>query len=256
VAGISNNSKDAIGKIVEQLFDRMGHSLLGNIPAFRNKKTILFTSNPIMTLAHLFMQGLGAYRTLPKEEEAMKNMLSTAHDYLEALKSRTKARLTESVDSYVQEARARGETPSETEIKNRIIGALGKAKNDMRTIAEAESTKARNLGKAMNIARVGASLGVSDPNVFFVMIKDKSTCDECKRLHLAEDGVTPRVWKMSQLGFSYHKKGEPNPKVCGLHPHCRCTLTLLSPGFGFKNGIVSFIHEGYDEYAAQHGEAA
>jgi hypothetical protein len=249
--GLSNNSKDLINQIVDRLFDRMGHTLLGNIPAYRNKKTVLFTSNPLLTLAHLFLMGLQGARPLPKEEEIMKNMLDTAHSYLESLRSRTKARLTESVDSYMAEARIKNVTPSSDAIRERVTDSLEKAKSDMKRIAEAEATKARNLGKLMNIARVGAALGQPDPNVFFVMIKDTRTCDECKKLHLWEDGITPRVWKMSQLGFSYHHKGEHNPKVCGLHPHCRCTLTLLSPGFGFKNGVVAFISPDHDEYKRQ-----
>lgn len=252
--GISNSSKEAINKVIESLFDRIGQSLLGNIPAFKNKKTILFSSNPTMTLAHLFLQGMGNTRPLPKEEEVMKKLLSTAHDYLESLKGRTKARVTEAVDSYVAETRAKGETPSEFEIKKKILDGLGKAGKELKTIGEAEATKARNMGKLMTIGRVGASLGISDPTVFWIVLKDNSLCVECKRLHLLKDGITPRVWKMSELGYSYHKKGENNPKIMGLHPRCRCTCSLLSPGYGYKNGLVSFISLDHDEFKKQRGE--
>jgi hypothetical protein len=68
------------------------------------------------------------------------------------------------------------------------------------------------------------------------------------------DLVTPRVWKLSEIGFGYHKKGENNPKIAGLHPHCRCGLAFLAPGFGFKGGQVSWIGEGHDEYKAQRGQ--
>lgn len=249
--GISDPVKDVISGIVDLMFDRIAHRLLGTIPAFRNKKTIIFSSSPTLTLAHLFVQSMGNTRPLPKEEEAMKSLLSTAHGFMESLKVKTKTQLVEAVDSYVREARAKGETPSEAQIKGKIAEVLNKAGDHVKLIAEAEATKARNMGKLMTIAKVGASIGQEDPTVFFVVIKDSVTCSECKRLHMLRDGITPRVWKMSELGYSYHKKGESSPKVCGLHPHCRCSLTLLPPGFGFKNGIISYISHNHNEYERQ-----
>jgi hypothetical protein len=249
--GISNSTKEILNKIVEEMFDRVAVNLLGHIPAFANKKTILFTSRPSFTLAHLYLQAMGAERTLPQEEEVLKNLLSTAHSYIESLKSKTKARLTDSVDAYVREARAKNMTPSAAEIRGRINEALTGAGKHLKTISEAETTKARNMGKLMNIAKVGASLGQSDPLVFFVVIKDNVTCVECKRLHLMDDDITPRIWKLSEIGYGYHKKGEDNAKVAGLHPFCRCSMTLLSPGFGFKNGRVTFISEDHDELKKQ-----
>jgi hypothetical protein len=102
----------------------------------------------------------------------------------------------------------------------------------------------------MDISRVAAGIGDNDPTVFFVVVKDDKTCNECTRLHLNPDG-TPRVLKFSELKQGYHKRGEDNPSAFGLHPHCRCTLTYLSKGFGFKAGRVAYIREGHDEYAKQ-----
>lgn len=252
--GISSNAKEALGKIVEEMFDRISLNLLGQIPFFKNKKTIIFGYNPNQTLAYLFIQALGGSKPLPKEEEVMKNLLTTAYDYVESLKNKTKANLTESVDSYIKETRAKGEAPKQEEIRSKINETLLQAGKHFKVISEAESTKTRNMGKLMNIARVGASIGQIDPIVFFVVVKDNVTCEECIRLHMLPDKITPRVWKMSELKYSYHKKGENAPSVSGLHPHCRCTLTILSKGFGFKGGKVFFISEDHDEYGFQRGE--
>lgn len=249
--GISNNTRQILGSIVEEMFNRISINLLGQIPALKDKKSILFSYNPNSTLAHLFIQALGNRRPLPKEEDVLKNLLSTAYDYVESLKNKTRAGLIESVDSYVRESRAKNQPPNETQIRKKISESLLAAGKNLKVIAEAETTKTRNMGKLMNIARVGASLGQPDPNVFFVTIRDRVTCEECLRLHVLSDGITPRVWKMSELKYSYHKKGEDTPSVAGLHPHCRCTLTLLSPGFGFKNGKAAFISENHDEYENQ-----
>jgi len=84
-----------------------------------------------------------------------------------------------------------------------------------------------------------------------VVIKDKDLCPECARLHLLEDGVTPRVWLLSDVGHAYHKRGEPNPKMGGLHPHCRCSMVTLMPGYGFVAGRVGYIAKGHDQLEHQ-----
>jgi hypothetical protein len=78
-------------------------------------------------------------------------------------------------------------------------------------------------------------------------------CNECLRLHMMPDGVTPLTWKLSQLSMNYHKRGENNPSVSGEHPGCRCSIAYLPEGWGFKNGYVSFISLDHDEYKSQRG---
>lgn len=34
------------------------------------------------------------------------------------------------------------------------------------------------------------------------------------------DGITPRLWKLSEVGSGYHRKGDESPKLGGLHPNC------------------------------------
>ena len=126
-----------------------------------------------------------------------------------------------------------------------------KAKGHVKLIAEAEATKARNLGHTMEIASKSKEQGVVDPTVFFIIVRDGKTCTECLRLHMQPDGVTPRVYKMGELSMGYHKRGDDRPSACGEHPFCRCSLGQLSPGWGFKDGFVSFISMDYDEYAVQ-----
>ena len=83
-------------------------------------------------------------------------------------------------------------------------------------------------------------------------VRDQHRCDECTRLHMMPDGVTPKVWKLSDVGSGYHKKGQSQPKVGGLHPHCRCMLTHLLSGYGFDaSGRVTYIAAGHDEYENQ-----
>ena len=76
-------------------------------------------------------------------------------------------------------------------------------------------------------------------------------CSECARLHLMPDGITPRVWKVSEVTFGYHVKGENSPKFGGLHPNERCTPVGLSAGYGFQGGSLRWIAEAYDEWKKQ-----
>ena len=104
----------------------------------------------------------------------------------------------------------------------------------------------------MDISRTASGAGEYDPSVYFVVVKDDRTCKECIRLHLMPDGVTPRIWKFSELKQGYHKRGEDNPSAFGLHPHCRCTLTYLANGYGFDNrGWATYVARGHDQYSIQ-----
>jgi hypothetical protein len=101
-------------------------------------------------------------------------------------------------------------------------------------IVDTEASNARNVSLMDGIVRINAARGIDDPVVYFVVVRDNVTCDECIKLHLLKDKRTPRVWKLSEVGQGYHKRGDDHPKIGGLHPHCRCTMVTLLPGFGFK----------------------
>lgn len=250
--GISSSAKKRIHEFVDDFFDNVSTGLLGQLPQYRDKKNIIITSKPNLTLADLFLKSLGS-KPLPKEREALKNLLSTTEEYISSLRSKTKAQIVESVDSYVKERALKNERASTVEIKNRINEVLNKSKAHLKTIAESETTKASNMGKALQIGKVAASQGVQDPSVFFVVLRDNKTCHHCISAHLMPDLITPRVYKLSEVKFSYLKKEERGNSVSitGQHANCRCRLTFLAPNFGFKAGQVAWIGEGHDEYKTQ-----
>lgn len=249
--GISSAGKEQIAQKVEELFDRIAVQLVGNLPRFQNKKTLIFSSERNVGLAHLFVQGLQNQQPNAIEQDALKGLLNSAADYIESLKNKTKANVTERLDGLVREAKASQRTPTAEEIQAIMDDELNKAKSNLKAIAEAESTKIRNMGTLMDITRVSTSLDDNDPTVFFVVVKDAATCKECLRLHLMPDEVTPRLWKFSELKQGYHKRSENVPSAFGLHPHCRCTLTYLAKGFGFENGRVKYHSENHDAFEAQ-----
>lgn len=249
--GISSGGKEAIGQKVEDLFDRIALEFIGDIPRLRNKKTIVISSKRNFGLADLFVQSMRDQNPNVVERDALKGLLNSAFDYVEALKSRTRVVVTERIDGLIRESKLGNRSVTEYEVQAILDEELERAKSQLRGIAEAESTKLRNMGTLMDITRVASDLDDADPTVFFVVVKDTATCKECMRLHLMPDGNTPRLWKFSELKQGYHKRSENNPSAFGLHPHCRCTLTYLAKGFGFENGRVSYKSENHDEYSKQ-----
>lgn len=249
--GISSSGKERIASVVETMFDSIALQFIGDIPKLKNAKKLVISSQRNLGLSHLFVQAMQNKNPNPIEQDVLKSLLESAFGYIEGLKNRTKSNVSESIDGLIRESKLQGRNPSEQEIQDILDAELNKAKSHMKTIAEAEATKLRNLGTMMDISRVSSNLGDSDPTVFFVIVKDNATCKECLRLHTV-NGTIPRLWKFSELKQGYHKRDEDNASAFGLHPHCRCTLTYLSRGFGFdKIGKLTYIREDYDAHTAQ-----
>jgi hypothetical protein len=248
--GISSSSKEAIGIAIEKMFDKLAYDLLGNVPKLRNKSPF-FGSSPINSLAHIFIQALGGKEPNFVERDVLRSILNSSHGYIEGLKNRTSSNVMESVDALVKEAKIRNSQGVTSELLMNVIGQqMDKARSEIKLIAEAESTKTRNIGHTMEIASNSVNQGIADPTVFFIIVR-ASACEECYRLHMLPDRVTPKCYKMSELSMGWHKRGEDRPSACGEHPNCHCTLNQLSPGWGFKDGWISFVSQDHDEYEAQ-----
>jgi hypothetical protein len=250
--GISGSGKDGIGSIIEEMFDNIAFKLLGNIPRLRNKKFGVISTEQNHGLSHLFVQAMQNKQLNEIEKDALKGLLVTADGYVESLKNKTKSNLTDRLDGLAKEASIRNEAVDQEDVRRAIGEEMRKALANLIAIAESESTKLRNIGTLMSITRMAETVGDNDPTVFFVPVRDGSTCKECIRLHCMPDGVTPKLWKFSDLKQGYHKRGENNPSAFGLHPHCRCTLIYYSKGTGFDaQGRNVFVDLEHDEYKKQ-----
>ena len=250
--GISSSGKENIGNIIEEMFDNIALHFLGNLPRFKNKKIMTFSTSPNVGLSHLFVQAMENRVPNSIEQDMLRGLLDTADGYIQSVKSQSKSNLIDRIDGITKEASIKGQRADPAQIQAAITEEMNKARNRLQTIVESESTKLRNLGTLMSITRMAASVGDNDPTVFFVVVRDNVTCKECLRLHMMPDGTTPRLWKFSELKQGYHKRGENNPSAFGLHPHCRCTLNYLTRGFGFnEKGKLSYQSEGFDLYSQQ-----
>lgn len=251
--GLSSSGKERIKDLIERLFDRVAVKLLGRIPSLRNNKNLFISAEPNMGLAHLFVQSLGNRPPNILEEDVLKGLLASSHGYLEALKHNTQSNVAEQVDGLIRQSIISGTPVDESRIQNILETEMDKAQNALKIVTEAESTKFRNVGSVMDITRVASERGIEDPNVFFIVVRDKATCEYCIKNHLHDNG-TPKVFKLSEIKQSYLSTSEKKAgevSVCGAHPMCRCTLSYLSPGYGFKRGKLEYITQGHDEYTFQ-----
>lgn len=219
---VPDAAKQKFEEIIDQAFEKTAGEMLGYIPG-NQKKTIIFSSKrPSYTLADLFVKGMQNKAPNDVERDALKGLIRIAYSYISGLKERTKANILNEIDAIIRKGDGKGGPASAKSVELAIKVEMNKAKTHMKTIAEAESTKARNVGAAMDITRVGASMGLKDPNCFFVVKRDEFTCKHCIANHLRLDG-TPKVFKLSEVSTSYltsedRKSGKVS--CAGQHPHC------------------------------------
>lgn len=248
MAKVKRLPKKAVVKIeraVDDLFDKVKLRLLG--PKMVDKKLYISYSRE-KSLPGLYEQAHVEERGIP-DHEHLDQLVRTASNYLDAVRHRAKARTVVAVQQWLN---SNANTDAETVLGGELADLYGQLKADVRRIVDTEAQNVRNAGVIDGISRVNISAGVDDPIVFFVVVRDQHLCDECRKLHLLDDGKTPRLWRLSELGHGYHKRGDANPKVGGLHPHCRCSMTTLMPGFGFDAaGMVIWKNEKHDEFARQ-----
>lgn len=249
--GLTEKGVRSIENLVKQQFNQFSLKFIGLIPQQAKEKSIVFSTSRNSVLS-LFLQSLRSREPNKLEERALKTILSVANNYLNSLRDRTTAKVVQEVDSYMKNQSSKKEPVSLKKVKKLMDTEMNKAGKHLRMIANAESQKAINTGTALQISKIAEEKGEEDPTVFFIVTIDDVTGPEEFVLHLLPDRKTPRVWKLSEIGSEYHKKGDPNPKLPGLHPNCRCKLTYLAKGFGFdETGRVKYVGKDHDEFKTQ-----
>jgi len=249
---ISSYSKEQIKKKVDDLFDKTAFRLLGPIPKLRNKIIPFLGLAAGTTLVSLFLESLDNRYPTSLEQEVLKGILDGAFSYINVLKEKTSNDIVQQLEGMAREARFTGSRISEDQIIKIIKKGLDKAKTGLEAITAAESTKARNIGSIMDITKRAAIIGDKDPTVMFIGPNDGKTCEECKRMFFLKDGVTPRLWKVSELNGGYYKRGDSVASVLGCHPFCRHLPINVPHGYGFdKEGKITFVGLEHQELEKQ-----
>lgn len=247
---LTKKAINAIHAAIDGLFQRAKQRFLG--PG--KDKTIrvgVKLHNDTLSLPGLFDNATRSEGFTPSEK-LRDSLKSVAEQYLDAHRELAKAKIVHTVQATLHDAEAKGESANFHQVLGDELGeVMGKVTSDVRRIVDTESTRARNMGTLDGISKIAAATSQQDPTVFWVTVRDKSRCEDCTSLFLLPDQTTPRVWKLSEVGSGYWKRGDDHPCTV-LHPNCRCSMTILMPGFGFNsNGFVTFKSKDHDEYKQQ-----
>jgi len=127
-----------------------------------------------------------------------------------------------------------------------------------RTVVNTELNRASNWGAMDAILHNNADQSPDEIIVFKQGNKPgHGACKYCAKFWYLEDGITPRVYKMSELianGSNIGRKAKDwLPTIDSTHPNESHILSELKQGFGFQNGKLEWISEGHDEFKKQRG---
>jgi hypothetical protein len=238
----------AIESAVGELFSNLKARFIGK-HLFDKKINLDFSKED--TLSGLF-SFVSREESKKPDEDLETKILRSAENFLDAEEEHVKAKVVANVDSFLDNAARNGtNTDWQTVLGGQLSDVWRTATDNVKRIIQTESNNASNVAVLSSAMDVAAAMGIPDPCVFWICVHDNKRCLECTRLHLMPDQVTPRVWRLSEVGGGYHKKGDPDPKISGLHPNERCVLVPILPGFGFKDGRISYIEKDHDELKAQ-----
>lgn len=121
-----------------------------------------------------------------------------------------------------------------SELKTALFHAVDDKYRDWQRIATTEMTSAIQNGiyQAIRDEHGPEQLVYKRPNT--------TACKHCKRIYLEDDGVTPIIFKLTDLEDSNVGKraSDWGPTVGPVHPWCQCQLHMLPEGFEFEKKRV------------------
>jgi hypothetical protein len=249
----------AINTAINALFTRMKARLFGKK---YEPKAIRFgvtgfdkpvQYRPDLSMPNLFEEAARAEGFKPNK--SLQNSVTEGiEQYLDAHQELAKAKVRAAVQTALSEAEAAQEEVNLPKVlKQELNAVMKKVSSDVSNVVDSELGRAKNLSTLDAITKANVVIGIEDPIVVFIGPNDQHTCKDCKRLFFMPDGVTPRVWKMSELSHGYGKHNCAAPTTGVLHNHCRHSPSTMMPGFGFdQNGKIHYIDPGFDVYKHQH----
>lgn len=201
----------------------------------------------------------------PREEYAIHHIKQSAGNYIKKLRDNTLAEIEGDIRAYNVEERHRilndiiqptvTEAISNTnitvrEIASRLRERTGDLHRNWKRVAVTELSNALNLGAADAIVARNHGQPLTNVFVYKLVHNDAATCPHCKRFYLDKDGITPTVYRLSELlanGSNYGKKtSEWKPVVGATHPNERCELVEIPKGWGFEEGSNRLTFMGKD----------
>ena len=113
----------------------------------------------------------------------------------------------------------------------------GDWERDWHRVAMTEMWDAKVMGEANAIIDNESPLSKKGKDTMVFKRPAPNACAQCVKHYLEPDGVTPKLFKLSDLmanGTNYGKKtADWKPTVGVLHPNCMCPLSVMPDGYHF-----------------------
>jgi hypothetical protein len=157
------------------------------------------------------------YESAIKEEagvpdiEVLENLVGTSQKYLEAAKLKAINTVVKDLEAHLAEE----EAPTATTIQEALKDSFEGVSAGVKRIVETELQATKSFGLLDGIIKANLSSGVDDPIVFWVVVKDDLFCNFCRKVHLMPNGITPRLWRLSEVNMGYAKKNDNVPSIHG-----------------------------------------
>lgn len=125
------------------------------------------------------------------------------------------------------------------QVVQKLRELTGDWNRDWHRVAHTEMWNAKLNGEIMAILDNESPYSDKGKDTLVFKRPAPNACVQCKRLYLERDGVTPRVFKLSDMlsyGSNYGKKvADWKPVVGVLHPNCMCPLSIMPNGYKFDS---------------------
>lgn len=114
----------------------------------------------------------------------------------------------------------------------------GDWERDWHRVAHTEMWDAKVRGEAQAIFNGESPLSSKKGETKVFKRPGPNACSKCKELYLEPDGITPRIFTLSELqanGTNYGKKQRDWVATLGtVHPNCMCPLSVMPDGYHFN----------------------
>lgn len=246
---LTRKQQKAVQFEVDDLYNKLQARLLGRF--FKGPKIyfeIVENTDPLDTMEGMFRYALNTLYG-PKvdvNENILKLLTDTTKNYLDAAKLKARNQVIHDIFG----------AKNIDEVVDLVEENMDKATSYINTLLVTEVRNVSATAEKDGIAQVAADMGVEDPHVCKVGVKDSVTCKVCKHLWWQDYNKNiPKVYKLSELKDGYNKSqklGKAEATVLPTHPHCRCVLTFIPPGFSFNDsGMLTFKGLKHDEWEHQ-----
>lgn len=119
---------------------------------------------------------------------------------------------------------------SRSEVIRQLRETSGDWERDWHRVAHTEMWSAKCHGEAEAILNNESPFSREGGDTEVFMRPSPMACSSCKKLYLESNGITPKVFKLSELmsnGTNYGRKtADWKPVVPPMHPNCLCTMSV------------------------------